>query len=76
MDWIAFGFGLFDSIVGEIDILEEGTSASNVEWVGEFIGTNSADDVANRCGAVISDSILGKIFLDGFIKRWLHLTKS
>ena len=76
MDWVAFGFGLFGFIVGEIDILEERASAGDIKWIWEFIGANSADDVANRRGAVISDSILGKILLDGFIKRWLHLTKS
>ena len=73
VDGVTFGFGNFGFFCGKINVVEEGAGAGFVEGIGEFVGTECANDVANAHGAKISKAMVGDVFFDGVIERARHL---
>ena len=72
-DRVAFVFGGFGLFIGEIDIFKERTSAGFFARVGEFVGADGANDVADALGGKISEMMVGNVFFDGIIERARHL---
>ena len=70
---ITFGFGNFGFCFGEIDVFEEGARAGFLQWIGEFVGTDGADDGADALGGEISRVVIGDVFFDGAVERAGHL---
>lgn len=76
IDWVAFAFSDFGFFVGEIDVFKERARTGFIEWIGEFVGADGADDAADALGAKIGNMMCGEVIFNRIIEWVRHLTAS
>lgn len=73
MDWVAFVGGAFGFWFGEVNVFEERAGAGFVAGVGEFVGANLTDNIADTLRSEIGELMVGNIAFDRIIKGARHL---
>lgn len=74
VDGVAFRLSGFSVGFGEIDIFKERTSGGFFAWVGEFVGANNGNDVANTGWADVDKVVIFEIIFDRIVEWALHLS--
>ena len=74
MDGVTFEFGGISLGATEVDVFEEGASARLFARVGELVGTNSTNDIADALGGEIGEGVVVDISFDRAVKWTRHLT--